>query len=80
MEAAGLKSAGFLAGVTKWAILIFAVLAALLQLGIVPALIQTIFIGFVAALAISAGLAFGLGGKDLAAQVLSKLRKDITED
>ncbi len=80
VEAAGLKSAGFLAGVTKWAILIFAVLAALLQLGIVPALIQTIFIGFVAALAISAGLAFGLGGKDLAAQVLSKLRKDITED
>lgn len=79
VEAAGLKSANFLAAVTKWGILVFAVLAALLQLGIIPALIQTIFIGLVAALAIGSGLAFGLGGKDLAAQLLSKLKRDVSE-
>ncbi len=78
VEAANLKSADFLAAVAKWAVLIFALLAALLQLGIVPALIQTIFTGLVAALAISVGLAFGLGGKDMAAQTLSKLRKNIS--
>jgi len=79
VEAADLKGANFLSAMTKWAILIFAVLAALLQLGIVPALIQTIFTGFVAALAIAAGLAFGLGGKDLATQILSRAKKDVSE-
>jgi small-conductance mechanosensitive channel len=80
VEAAGLKSANFLASVTKWSILIFAVLAALLQLGIVPALIQTLFTGFVAALTISFGLAFGLGGKDTAVQVLNRFRRDVSEE
>jgi len=79
VEASGLGSANFLASVTKWAILIFAVLAALLQLGVVPALIQTVFTGLVAALAIGIGLAFGLGGKDAAAQFIAKLKKDISE-
>lgn len=78
VEAAGLKSANFLATVTKWAILVFAILAALLQLGIVPSLIQTIFTGVVAALVISAGLAFGLGGRDLATQILNKIKKDVS--
>ncbi|PJA64152.1 MAG: hypothetical protein CO160_00110, partial [Candidatus Portnoybacteria bacterium CG_4_9_14_3_um_filter_43_11] len=78
VEAAGLGSANFLATVTKWAIMVFAILAALLQLGVVPTLIQTLFTGFVAALVISFGLAFGLGGKDLAAQILEKIKKDIS--
>lgn len=80
VEAAGLKSANFLGSVTRWAVLVFAVLAALLQLGIVPALIQTIFIGFVGALALSTGLAFGLGGRDLASQLLGRLKKDVSEE
>ena len=29
--------------------------------------------------AIAAGLAFGLGGKDLAAQILSRAKKDVSE-
>jgi len=77
VEAAGLGSASILAALTKWAILIFAILAALLQLGVVPTLIQTIFTGFVAALVISSGLAFGLGGKEFAADILNKFRKNI---
>jgi len=79
VEAASLRGSNFLGTVTKWAVLVFGVLAALLQLGIVPALIQTIFTGFVAAFAIAIGLAFGLGGKDLAGQILSKLKKDVSE-
>lgn len=79
VETAGLRSGNFLAAVSKWAVMIFAILAALLQLGIVPGLIQTIFTGLIAALSISVGLAFGLGGKDMAAQLLDKVKKDIAE-
>lgn len=79
IEAAGLKSANCLGVVTKWAVLIFAILAALFQLGIAPVLIQTLFTGLVAALAIGAALAFGLGSKDLAAQLVEKLKKQISE-
>jgi hypothetical protein len=76
-RAAGFPSAGFLGGVTKWSIWIFAILAALFQLGIAGPFVQTLFTGFVAMLAISGGLAFGLGGKDTAAAYLEKLRHDI---
>lgn len=78
VEAAGLGSSDFLAAVTKWAVLIFAILAALLQLGVVPSLIQTLFTGLIAALVIGFGLAFGLGGKDIAMQILDKLKRDVS--
>ena len=42
-KAASLTSAGLLGGITKWSIWIFAILAALYQLGIVGGLIQTLF-------------------------------------
>ena len=77
-RAAHLPSAGFLGGVAKWAIWIFAILAALFQLGIAGVFIQTLFTAFVAMLAIAGGLAFGLGGRDAASRFLEKLRSDIT--
>jgi hypothetical protein len=40
------------------------------QLGIATNLITTLFTGFVSALAIALGLAFGLGGRDLASRTL----------
>ncbi len=79
VEAAGLKSANFLGAVTKWSILVFAFLAALLQLGIVPSLIQTLFTGFVAALTLGIGLSFGLGGKESAAEFLNNLKKEVRD-
>ncbi len=79
VDAAGLQAAGFLSGITKWAVLIFGFVAALLQLGIAVTLIQTLIIGLVAMLALAGGLAFGLGGRDQAAMFLEKLKKDIEE-
>lgn len=77
-RAAHLPSAGFLGGVAKWSIWIFAILAALFQLGIAGPFVQTIFTAFVAMIALAGGLAFGLGGKEAAARYLEKLRSDIS--
>ena len=76
-KAANLPSSGFLGGVSRWAIWVFAILAALYQLGIAGPMVQTLFIGIVGALALGLGLAFGLGGKDAAAKYLERLRQDI---
>lgn len=76
-KAAGVPSTHFLGGITKWSIWVFAILAALYQLGIAGVFTQTILTGFMAMIAIAGGLAFGLGGKEAASQYIEKLRKDI---
>ena len=73
-----MESGEFLAGVAKWSIIVFSLMAALVQLGIAQSLIQVLFTGFVAMLAIAGGLAFGLGGREHAARVLNKLENDLT--
>ncbi|HMO78982.1 MAG TPA: hypothetical protein PJ997_02205 [Candidatus Paceibacterota bacterium] len=78
-KAADLQSANFLGSITKWAIWIFAVLAALFQLGIGAIFIQTLFTGVVVALSIAFGLSFGLGGRDAAASFLDKVRKEMSD-
>ena len=78
-RAASVPSAKFAGGVAKWAVWIFAILAALSQLGIAGAFAQTLFTGLVAMLALAGGLAFGLGGKESAARYLESLRKDISD-
>jgi small-conductance mechanosensitive channel len=64
----------FLGSVTKWAIWIFAALAALFQLGIGATFIQTLFTGVIVALALAIGLSFGLGGRDAARDVAAPRR------
>lgn len=78
VEAARLESAGFLAGISRWAILIFTLMAALDQLQIAEDLIRILFTGIVAMLAIAGGLSFGLGGKESASRILSRLRRDFS--
>lgn len=78
-KAADLMYAGFLASVAKWAIWVFAILAALVQLNIAAALFQTLFMGFVIAFAIAFGLAFGLGGQQAASEVLHKIKSDFSK-
>ncbi len=71
---------GNLAGsIVRWSIWIFAILAILYQLKIVPELIQTLLTGIVALIVIAGGLAFGLGGKDVAADILENIRKKIAD-
>lgn len=74
--AAHLRSANFLGSVARWAIWIFAILAALDQLGVTP-FVQTLFTGVVVALALAFGLAFGLGGQAAAARSIEKMREQI---
>lgn len=52
--------------VTKWAFVLFGIMAAMLQVGIAPSLIQILFAGIILSLA----LAFGLGGRDKAGELL----------
>ncbi|MEK7160581.1 MAG: hypothetical protein AAB724_00990 [Patescibacteria group bacterium] len=79
VSASDIRAAAFLGTLTYWAIVIFGIFAALIQLGIAFALLQTLVTGLVAMLAIAGGLAFGLGGKEQAAEFLRKLKKDISE-
>ena len=79
-KAADLPSAALLGGITNWAIWVFAILAALYQLGVAGAFMQTLLTGLVAMIAIAGGLAFGLGGKDAAARFLERLRRDVSHE
>lgn len=76
-KAAHLPHSGLLGGIVKWCIWVFAILAALYQLGIAGPFVQTFFTGFVAMLTIAGGIAFGLGGKDAAGEFINTLREDI---
>lgn len=78
-RAAHVKSAHFLGVVTRWSIWIFAILTALFQLGIAPSLIQTIVMGIVAGGALAIGLAFGLGGKEVASEVIEKIKHTLSD-
>jgi len=78
-KAAGMKSVNFAGNVTKWAIWIFAILAAVMQLGIAVSFIQTLFTGIVIAVSLALGLAFGLGGQDAAAKYIEKVRTDVSD-
>ena len=74
VEKAGVSNAKFVASITQGAIWIFAIFAILIQLGIAEELIQILFTGIVFLVVISCSIAFGLGGKDLARDILEGLR------
>ncbi|MDB4940301.1 MAG: small-conductance mechanosensitive ion channel [Candidatus Doudnabacteria bacterium] len=78
LQAGQMRSANALAAVTRWSIIIMAVLTAMGQLSIDTEFIKSLFIGIVAMLSIAGGLAFGLGGRDHAKKVLDAIEKDIT--
>jgi len=77
-RAIGAHGANLAGTISKWAILTFAVLAALSHLGIGSDLIQTLFQGIVIAVALSFGLAFGLGGKEAASRTIERVRSEIS--
>ncbi|MBO9541592.1 mechanosensitive ion channel [bacterium] len=57
--------------VAYYAVLVFAVMAALTQLNIAPALIQTLFTALIGAVALAGALAFGLGLRHQAADLVT---------
>jgi Conserved TM helix len=69
---AGLSSSDTLATIAKVAVWAFGIVVAVNQLGIATTLINTLLIGVVGALALATGLAFGLGGRDRAAQMIER--------
>lgn len=77
VEAAGFRG-GAVGVVVRWSIWIFAIVAVLLQLGIAADLIRIVIMGFVAALAVAFGLAFGLGGQSHASSFLDKVKRDLS--
>lgn len=73
----GATSANALSVFAKAAIVFFTALVVLNQLGVAQDLIRILFTGIVGMLALAGGLAFGLGGKELAKELLDDLRKKI---
>lgn len=62
----------------RFSIRILAVLAILYQLKIAQALVLSIFIAFLATLALAIGISFGIGGKDLAKKILDEIKKKLS--
>lgn len=77
-KALSLRSANMLGTITKYTVWVFAFIIALGQLGIAPAYMQILFAGIIGMIAVAGALAFGLGGKDAAARLISKLGQDVS--
>lgn len=73
---AKLHASKFLGSLTWWAIIIFGLLSALVQLGIATSIINTLITGLIAMVALAGGIAFGLGGKEYAIHLLEKLQEE----
>ena len=69
------------ATIVRWSMWVFAFLAILRQLLIVPVLIDVLFnalvYGFVGFIVLALGLSFGLGGKDVAAEFLHEMKRRV---
>lgn len=76
---ARLHAGRFLGAITWWSVVVFGLLAALVQLNIAREIIGSIVTGIVAMVALAGGIAFGLGGKDYANHLMSKFR-DVIEN
>jgi hypothetical protein len=73
-----LPNADAIAALAYAAVFAFGVVAAADQVGVASTLINTLFIGLVAALALAFGLAFGLGGREEAGSILRDWRGHAT--
>jgi hypothetical protein len=77
-ESARMQNSGALATLAYATVLGFGIVAAASQVGVAATLINILFTGLVAAVALAFGLAFGLGGREEAARVLREWRGEAT--
>src|SRR5215210_3527231 len=66
----GATGSNVVGSVAQYGIIVFAAFAALTQLGIAPELIAPTFLILLGAVALAAAIAFGLGGQDVAQQIV----------
>lgn len=79
-RAAGAHTGNLAGNVAKWAIWVVAIMAILNQLDIAAEFMQILFTGFVVAISLATGLAFGLGGKEAAARTIERVRSEIAHN
>ena len=72
---ANLPKPDIFAGISRWAIIIFAVTISLGELGIGTFLVTTTFNIILGGICLALARAFGLGGKDAAARYLEELKQ-----
>jgi hypothetical protein len=65
----GVQNPNLFSNITYYAVIGFSVIAAISQLEIAPAIVNALFIGVVGSVALAFGLAFGLGSRDVAAEI-----------
>lgn len=68
---------GLASKITKWSIVVLAILVAVGELGIANEIIHSMVVGVIAAASLALGLAFGLGGQEAASDFLDRVRNDI---
>jgi small-conductance mechanosensitive channel len=68
----GATGSGLLASVAQYAIIVYAVFAAITELGIAVELTAPTFLIVLGAVALGAAIAFGLGGREVAQDILQK--------
>jgi small-conductance mechanosensitive channel len=68
----GATGSGILASVAQYAIIIYAIFAAITQLGIAVELTAPTFLIVLGAVALAAAIAFGLGGREVAQDIIQK--------
>ena len=79
VKAANMSRPALIGNVTRWVVWIFSILSALSQLGIGGDILNYVILGVISGLALALGLAFGLGGRDAAANIIEKVRHDMAD-
>lgn len=77
-RAMNLKSTNMLGSLVKYTVWVFAFIIALGQLGVAEGYMNTLFAGIVGMIALGGALAFGLGAKDAAGRLISKLGEEMS--
>jgi hypothetical protein len=67
---AGFSNPDLLSTIVRMAVWSFGIIIAVNQIGIAQTLVNTLFFGLVGALALALGLAFGLGGRETAGEIV----------